>query len=314
MRRCDLHRHLGGSISVSTVAKLSGLTEEYVIENMTYGSDEAPDYKNFLNKFNLLNTIQWDEESISLTVLDIIKGLKSEHIDYSEIKFSVGKYLKYLNCSVADAIICVANMFHEYAKLYNIEVGLTLALQYESDREMQIEAAKSILNDRVAELVSSIDLVGNEEYFDVDFYRPLYDMWHDAGKICIAHVGELPIIDNVMSAIDILKVDRICHGIAAADNLVVANKARERGIAFDIGITSNLRTGVADMDHPVKMMLDNGFIITIGTDDPAILNTTLDKEYKLFKEITGCSFSILDKIYQNSDTYSCSALLNRAQR
>ncbi len=101
----------------------------------------------------------------------------------------------------------------------------------------------------------------------------------------MAHVGEINHPEHVRQALMNLNIDRVCHGIAAADDKEIAKIAKDKNIAFDIGISSNVHTGVADLyAHPVKKMLDNGFIINIGTDDPVIFSTNLDKEYKLLKK------------------------------
>jgi adenosine deaminase len=59
--------------------------------------------------------------------------------------------------------------------------------------------------------------------------------------------------------------------------------ANERKVCFDIALSSNLYTGIVKdiKQHPITDMLEAGCIITIGTDDPAVLETTIDKEYKI---------------------------------
>lgn len=296
---------------MDTIAELSGLPTEYVNSRMVYGENEVPGYINFLKKFELLNSIEWNRDAIDMTIEDVVRGVASEGIDYTEIKFSVGKYLRYLDEPIKDIIIWVSRVFARYAAQYGIEVDLTLSLQYESDRQFQEAVANTIKDDTVSSYIAGIDLVGNENYFDVDFYKPIYNLWKDAGKVCIAHVGELPDkIDHVRKAIDILGIHRVCHGIAAAHDLEIAKISRDRNVAFDIGITSNLRTGVATIDHPVKYMIDNGFIINIGTDDPTIVDTTLKREYDLLRTITGCSEDEIDDIRENSCRYSSKSLIS----
>lgn len=309
--KCDLHRHLGGSISTETIAKISGLPHNYICEQMTYGDRERYDYISFLRKFDILNTIEWDYDYISLTIIDIIDNIVNEGIKYAEIKFSVGKYLRYISESIPDIIIWIANRFHQYAIKSGIEIALILALQYESDKGFQSEVANTINNDTVASLISGIDLVGNENYFNLEFYKPIFDTWHAAGKVCIAHVGELPgTAHHVEQAIRILGVDRICHGIAAVGRAGILKLASDTNVAFDIGISSNLCTGVARLKtHPIKQMIDEGFNITIGTDDPIILDTTLDGEYRLLRWITNCTDDEFAKIYNNSCIYSSKNIL-----
>jgi adenosine deaminase len=88
--------------------------------------------------------------------------------------------------------------------------------------------------------------------------------------------------------------------------------AKDRLICFDICLTSNLYTGVASIhDHPVNKMIENGFIISIGTDDPAILDTTLDKEFSLFKEITKASDDDMDALRESTLLWSAKEIIKR---
>ena len=57
---------------------------------------------------------------------------------------------------------------------------------------------------------------------------------------------------------------------------------RERDIPLEICITSNLRTGaVASLDeHPVRRLFDAGVPIVLNTDDPALFETSIAREYE----------------------------------
>lgn len=279
--KSDPHRHFGGSISCSTISKMSGLPLKEVKKRTTYSSNDKHDYVSFFDKFTILDNIEWNLKLIEYSIQDVVWQLKKERIDYTEIKFSVNKYLPYVNMGIDELIAWMAYKLDEYGSKWGIKIDSILAIKYEMNKDQQLNIANSIKNDLVAEAVMGIDLVGNENYFDADFYKPIFKNWHAAGKICMAHVGEIYKPNNVEDAVYKLGVDRICHGIAAADMTDMAKYTRDNLIAFDICLTSNHLTGVAPLKgHPVSKMLDKGFIVNIGTDDPIVLNTTIDQEYE----------------------------------
>lgn len=313
--KCDLHRHFGGSLSAATVATLANISKSEAEKVLTYQPGELPGYENFFKKFDILNTISWNYHNIAISIADVVWGLKREGIDYAEIKFSIGKYLKSIPNTPEQIILWICKKFDDECSKWGIEVDLVLSLQYESDRDFQKRISQVIRNDLVAEYIAGIDLVGNEKFFDVDFYKPILDEWHDRKKLCVAHVGEINHPEHVKQALQNLNIDRVCHGIAAADDIEIAKIARDKNIAFDIGISSNVHTGVAGLiDHPVKRMIDNGFIINIGTDDPVIFSTDLNKEYRLLKKIAGLSDSDVQTIYNNSIDYSAKGIFARRGR
>jgi len=279
---------------------------------MTYNESDEPNYDSFFNKFEILNSIVWTKENIRKTIEDVVWSLKKEKIDYCEIKFSINKYLPYLKMSKEEIILWFANCFDELCSKWGIQIDLILSLKHDMDKENQITTGYTINNDLIAECISGIDIVGNERFFDVEFYKPIFQRWHDAGKICMAHVGEINKPQNVIDAIDKLNIDRVCHGIAVADDKELAKKCRDNMVSFDICLTSNISTGVTNIsDHPVTKMLENGFLITIGTDDPVILNTDYDKEFELLKTISKLNDQEIKLIQDSAYHFSAREITKR---
>ena len=72
-------------------------------------------------------------------------------------------------------------------------------------------------------------------------------------------------------AIDLLKVQRIDHGVACLqDPLLMAELAHTR-LPLTVCPLSNLKLCVVNdlRDHPLKKMLDAGLCVTVNSDDPA---------------------------------------------
>lgn len=315
MEKADLHRHLGGSIPCEAVAKFKNMPLKDVKKLMTYDKNDLFSYDSFFEKFKILDNVEWTLDNIEHTIKNVVWNLKKEDIDYAEIKFSVNKYLPYINMSIEQAILWLAYKFAEHSEMWGIELDLILSLKHDMDKKEQLKIANSIFNDNVAEAISGIDIVGNENYFDEIFYEPIFRNWHDANKVCMAHVGEINKPDNVYLALDRLALDRICHGIAVANDKELAKKTRDRLISFDVCLSSNIHTGVAnELDHPVIQMLENGFLITIGTDDPVTFNTSLDKEYDLFQKITKLTDDDISLIKKSTMNFSAKEIINRKQR
>ena len=81
----DLHRHLGGSLSPEFVYALSnkhdcGMTLKEIRKSMTYQVGDPLDFISFLKKFDILNTIKWDEQDINDMAHHVVGGLIREGI------------------------------------------------------------------------------------------------------------------------------------------------------------------------------------------------------------------------------------------
>jgi adenosine deaminase len=311
----EVHRHFGGSISPYTVSKVSGIPLELVRKQMVFGVGDRCDYSSFFRKFHVLDNIEWDYVRISLTIQDVVWGLKREGIKYAEIKFSINKYLKFIKTSINEFVLWFVNEFDIYSSYVGVTVDLILSLKHDMDRKSQVDIGNLVKNDLIAECIAGIDIVGDERKFDVDFYKPIFDLWHSAGRVCMAHVGEIDKPQHVIDAINILKVDRVCHGIAVAGDKEIAKISRDRLISFDVCISSNFCTGVAKRGkHPVKEMLRNGFIINIGTDDPTTFNSNICNEFRLLKSESGLSDGDIALIRDNTINFSAQEIIKRKLR
>ena len=235
MPKYELHRHLGGSLSLDFVNKHLGITN--AAQHMTFGPNEPYSFKVFLKKFDILNRITWDQETIEDSIHNVYQGILNEHIQYCELKISVHKYLNLLTPDKAISIIY--DIIQQLNRIHNIKINIVLSLKYESDKEEQIYISRTIL-EKVPDKIVAVDLVGDEKYFDVDFYSILLKDWHDHHKGVEAHVGESQSHENVMAAIQKLKVTRIAHGIKAAKHPDIMRMANDQNVCFDIALKSNL--------------------------------------------------------------------------
>lgn len=305
--KCDLHRHLGGSFSPKIIYEIlieQGL--EYslndIISKMTYKDDNERDFYNFLNKFRILNEIRWYGDVIRMAIRSVCWNIAREKLDYVEIKLSLDKYLVHTGWSPIRLSKFVYDLFEEFLGGWGVEFGLVFCLKYEADKSAQCELANCILESDFADCFVGIDLVGDEAKFDVEFYKPIFKLWKDAGKGLEVHAGESQSAENVRLAISELGVNRVAHGIKIVNHPDIIKLAIDHNVCFDVAPSSNWYTGVVSEDvvHPARKLIDAGCIVTIGTDDPEILCTTLDDEYCKIRDSCSLDDSEIIKLMVNS--------------
>src|SRR5581483_1370467 len=109
------------------------------------------------------------------------------------------------------------------------------------------------------------------------------------GLRCVAHAGEADGPHSVRDAVELLKAERIGHGIRALDDPGVIETLARRQIALEICPTSNRRTGVASAQcpHPYLDFDRSGCLVTIDADDPALFATSIEREYAEVEEVAG---------------------------
>jgi adenosine deaminase len=101
-----------------------------------------------------------------------------------------------------------------------------------------------------------------------------------------AHAGEASGADSVRAAVEVLKAERIGHGIRAIEDPSLVSLLAERRIPLEVCPISNLCTGVVRSmpEHPIRRLFDAGVFFTINTDDPKMFGNSLVQEYQALME------------------------------
>lgn len=105
----------------------------------------------------------------------------------------------------------------------------------------------------------------------------------EAGLKRTVHAGESSGAEGVRDAIELLQADRIDHGVRAIDDPAVVGLLVDTGVPLGVCPSSNLLLKVyPSLDaHPVERLRAAGVRLSLNTDDPSLLGTTLPHEYAL---------------------------------
>jgi aminodeoxyfutalosine deaminase len=130
--------------------------------------------------------------------------------------------------------------------------------------------------------VVGIGLGGLEAQNPPEPYALAFQMAKDAGLGSVPHAGEVAGSASIRGALDALGADRLRHGIRAVEDAGLLRELADRGIVCDVCPISNVRTAaVASLgEHPLPAMVAAGVQCSINTDDPAMFDTDLSREYE----------------------------------
>ena len=110
-------------------------------------------------------------------------------------------------------------------------------------------------------------------------FAPAFTRARELGIHRTAHAGESSGAEGVIDALDLLHVERIDHGVRAADDPALIERLAATGTTLNACVTSNLVHLYPDLDaHPVATLRAAGVRITLNTDDPGYLGIDLTGE------------------------------------
>ena len=139
-----------------------------------------------------------------------------------------------------------------------------------------------------------------------DEFAAVYEKARAAGMIAVAHAGEEGPPDYIADALDVLKVRRIDHGVAAIEDPALQRRLADLRVPLTMCPLSNLELQVTpDLSrHPLKKLLDAGLVVTVNSDDPAYFDGYLLDNYLAVQRALGLSYADLAQLARNSITAS----------
>ena len=237
--------------------------------------------------------------------------------DYELITYRLMEYLKTQNVLHAEVFVSVGVSLwrkQDFPAIFEglergrargeQDFGVSLLWIFDAVRQFGAEPAQA-----VAELaaryrirnVVGFGIGGDERQGAPELFRDVYAYAVAQGLHLTAHAGETAGPESIWGALN-LKAERIGHGLTAAQDAELIEELAERQIPIEICVTSNLRTGccASAADHPVKQYFDQGLMITLNTDDPAMFATTLNGEFQLAQDTYGFTNEQLRELARNS--------------
>lgn len=153
-----------------------------------------------------------------------------------------------------------------------------LALDRACDAEQVYDIVEEVLSYR---WFASIDICCNEFAQPIRPFQRIYRLANEMGVIRKAHAGEFGTAEDVLEACDLLELQEVHHGIAAAASELAMKWLARNKIRLNVCPTSNvmLQRVKGYREHPIRVLYDHGIPVTINTDDMLIFNQSVSQEY-----------------------------------
>ncbi len=297
--KAELHLHLEGAIDAATLLELKhrhGLSGSLAEVEKLY---RYPDFDGFLMAFKAITEHLRSPEDYELITYGLMRQLKEENILHAEIYVSVGVCL-WRNQDFP-AIFEGLQRGRQRGKR---DFGISVLWIFDAVRHFGAEAAQKVFELAVRyrdRNVIAVGIGGDEQKAQPELFRDSYAYAADNGLHLTAHAGETAGPESIWGAIN-LRAERIGHGLTAAHDPDLLEELAQRQVPIETCITSNLRTGCCKTvsEHPLKQYFDQGLMITLNTDDPAMFGTTLSHEYQLAQQAFGFTDEHLRELARNS--------------
>jgi adenosine deaminase/aminodeoxyfutalosine deaminase len=298
--KAELHLHLEGSIEPSTLLELR---QRHGMEGASLAEVEQlydfKDFAGFLAAFKDVTGHLRTPDDYELITYRLMERLRAQNVLHAEVIVSAG--------------VCLWRR-QDFAAIFEglergrvrgeKDFGLSLVWIFDAIRQFGAEKAQRVLDlaiqfrerNVVAFGIGGDELAGPPEWFTAVYARAA-----EHGLHLTAHAGESAGPGSIWGALN-LKAERIGHGLAAGQDPELIEELAESQVPIEICVTSNLRTGCCTelAQHPVRRYFDQGLMLTLNSDDPAMFRTSLAEEYSLVQANFGFTDEHLRELARNS--------------
>jgi aminodeoxyfutalosine deaminase len=281
--KIELHVHLEGTVRPETLLEIARRNDYALPADTVEGLAPLYDYRDFAHFIEV-----WILTTNALRTRDDFRRVV---VDYAEEAAGFGAVYLEAIFSPAERIsrgVSWDEIFGGYcdgAEEARERHGVEIRLTPDIYRGLSLEGAKELV--RVAARyrdrgVVAVGLGGLEADFPPEPYAPAFELARAEGLASVPHAGEVAGPASVRGALDALNADRIRHGIRAMGDPALIEELRDREIVLDVCPISNLRTGaVPSLEvHPLRELAAAGVRCSVSTDDPAMFDTDLGREYE----------------------------------
>lgn len=292
--KVDLHRHLEGSIRLSTLIDVAreyelDLPDLDILQSMVQITQGDPHTsQNFLSKFETLRQFYRSPEVITRITEEAIADAAADNIKYLELRFTPSTLARSGDYPISEVMDWVIASTLKAQAEYGVTTRLIASINRHESTQLAAKVAQQTA-DRQDSAIVGLDLAGDETNYSAEPFTPIFREAKQNGLKITIHAAEWGPAGNVAQAIDLLEAERIGHGVRVLEDPDAAAIARERGMTFEVCVTSNYQSGVVTEvgEHPLKKMIQAGLNATINTDDPGISGITLGSEYALISDQIG---------------------------
>lgn len=293
VKKAELHTHLEGTISPLLAAELAKRNHLPMPDDLIDADGQSyfsRDFLHFLTVYDTLAALIKTPRDYYDVTFDYLRSTASEGAVYVEMMYSPDHAEQSSGIPSIEHLHAIQQAIDDAKLKYDIVGRIIVTAVRHFGADSAIQVAQQIAKQSVP-CVTGFGLGGDEVRFPPKLFSEAYHIAADAGLACTVHAGEHAPASSMQEAINHLPIKRIGHGVQAIHCAETMSWLKDRNIALEICPSSNIKLGLFKdfQSHPFPRFLEAGIAVSLNSDDPPFMSTTLGQEYQRTQQAYGYS-------------------------
>lgn len=279
--KAELHIHIEGSLEPEMIfamgqrngihlpyPSVEALRQAYVFDNL----------QSFLDIYHAGTSVLKTEQDFFEMTDTYLTRAQADNVLHAEIFFDTQTHTGH-GVNVETVVNGLYRACEEAPQRHGMTASLILCFLRHLSEAEAFECLEQILPLR--DKIMGIGLASSEVGHPPEKFAKVFARARELGFRLVAHAGEEAPPAYIWSALDVLKVERIDHGVQAIHDAALMQRLAAERIPLTVCPLSNLKLCVFPTlaQHNIKTMLDAGIMATIHSDDPAYFGGYINENF-----------------------------------
>jgi adenosine deaminase len=315
-----LHDHLDGGLRSATILDIADQVGHALpaetpetLAAWFHNAAGSGSLERYLTTFEHTVAVMQRREDLVRVARECALDLAADGVIYAEVRYAPELHLEG-GLTLDEIVVAVQAGFAEGEQESAdagrpIRIGTLLTAMRHAARSREI--AELAVRHRDHGVVG-FDIAGAEAGYPPSRHLDAFEYLHRENVHVTIHAGEAFGLPSIWEAVQVCGTDRLGHGVRIMDDVELlggrdrygrprarlgrlAAWVRDRRIPLELCPTSNLMTGAAAsvLDHPVTLLKDLRFRVTVNTDNRLMSATSMTREFALLTEEAGWTLADL---------------------
>jgi adenosine deaminase len=271
MPKAELHIHIEGSLEPELIFALAERNKT----KLNYASVEDlrrayafTDLQSFLDIYYAGASVLLNEQDFFDMTWAYLQRTHADKVRHVEMFFDPQTHTE-RGVAFGTAINGIHRALHQAQAQFGMTGGLIMCfLRHLSEEEAFATLEQSL---PYRDKFIGVGLDSSERGHPPEKFARVFARCKELGLHLVAHAGEEGPPAYIETALDLLRVERIDHGVRCLEDQALTQRLARDKVALTVCPLSNIKLRVFDkmQDHNLMKLLEAGLTVTINSDDPA---------------------------------------------